>query len=309
MVWVNWETPGARVFFARSFDQGNSFAAPVRVGLITNRQDRPCIAVDSGNNPIVAWICVIGNVVHQNPLGYVVTNRSLDQGATFEAGVAVDFASSTEGFPGITLNSLGNPMVVWHDKRLKTFDVHAAKSVDGGSSFLNSVVVARHPLPLMAAGRNAISMDIHDNPVVVFWAKKNDNCSRLCLARSKDKGMSFTNPQKLNQPDVARVELPSVAVDSGNFLHISASVVFRNFRHVCYMKVDLNLNTSGTENPVVCAHLVDPVSAQSRVSLALDPDDNPHLAWHDFREGKNLIYYSKSDNEGLSFSTPIRVYN
>jgi hypothetical protein len=48
-------------------------------------------------------------------------------------------------------------------------------------------------------------------------------------------------------------------------------------------------------------------ATQARVSLAIDSEGNPAVAWADKREGEKYVYFAQSDDGGRTFSPGIRI--
>jgi len=295
------------IYFARSWDGGVSFTEPIRVEKAECRQDRPFIAVDPLGNPFVAWIRVVEPEIigpppgiDQNPLGTIHVSRSLDGGKTFEPGVCVDPASTMQGFPSMALDASGNPMVAWHDRRSGDFDIYFARSTDGGQGFLPSVTVAPHRVEQMVYGRCALAADAGGNPVIAFAALVPPKW-QLYVARSKDKGLTFPVVRKLHGFD-ANEFYPSIALDGRNNLHVVWCADFTLYWNAIYGRFDLDGGGS------ILRRLDSSPFIQLRPTLDLDRNGNPHIAWHDQRGDKCLIYYTRSSDGGNSFSQPFPVW-
>jgi hypothetical protein len=115
VAWVDTRNDEKSVYFARSFDGGNTFTAGVRIDSSPQRQDRPCLVFDSNNNPVIAWIEVHYVARYQNPVGYIFVTRSVDGGATFLPSVCVCAKSKPyQGWPALAIDSNNNPMVALH---------------------------------------------------------------------------------------------------------------------------------------------------------------------------------------------------
>jgi len=311
VVYVWHQPPQKFIFYSRSHDGGFSFTTPVRVDETQCFQDRPCIVLDSADNPIVAWIDVKnwGPNSYQNPLGSICVNRSTDKGETFESRVVMDPTSTSQGFPSMAVDQNDNPMVVFHDNRSGDFDIYFVRSDDGGQSYGLSIPVAKHQSEQIVFGRSCLAIDSKDNPVIVnSFLVKSSQQWRLHLNRSTDGGKSFGIHQKLHPYKMVE-KFPAIAIDSEDNLHFvcSARIPPSNLYSLFYGKLDLN--DPSDPIPLLHGYKVDPsTSSQIRGAIAVDSKNDPHLSWHESKYTKPMIYYSRSANGGASFSHAIEVY-
>lgn len=311
VVYVWHKPPQKFVFYSRSHDGGFTFTTPIRVDNTQCFQDRPCIALDSDDNPIVAWIEVRQPWpnLFQNPLGSISVNRSTDQGETFGQRLIVDPTSDTQGFPSIAVDKNNNPMIVFHDNRSGDFDIYFTRSDNGGQSYGVSVPVAKHPFQQIVFGRSCLAIDSKNNPVIVNSTLVDSNERwQLQLNRSTDGGKSFPLQQKLHPHNMVD-KFPAIAIDSEDNLHFvcSARFVTSNLWSLFYGKLDLD----DPSDPIPLSHgyKVDPSDAdQIRGAIAVDSKNDPHLSWHESKYTKPMIYYSRSNNGGASLSHAIEVY-
>ena len=311
VVYVWHKPPQKFVFYSRSHDGGFTFTDPIRVEDTQSFQDRPCIVLDSADNPIVAWIDVKywGPNSSQNPLGSISINRSSDQGRTFEPRVVADPASTTQGFPSIAIDKNDNPMIVFHDNRNGDFDVYFTRSENCGQSYSVSIPVAQHNTEQIVFGRSCLAVDSKNNPVIVnSFLVEASRLWQLHLNRSTDGGKSFPLQQKLHPHDLVE-KFPAIAIDSEDNLHFvcSARIVTSKLWSLYYGKLDLN--DPSDPIPLSHGHKVDPSDAdQMRGAIAVDSRNNPHISWHESKYTKPMIYYSRSNDGGASISHAIEVY-
>ena len=180
------------IFLVSSFDEGQTFSAPVQVDNIGDSLSRfPSVAVDAKGNPQVGFMKFNPNFSNAR---WVVT-RSSDYGNTFSADVkASGWSSPTSTVcdccPGRLLNNGAVTIMLYRDNNNNIRDTWAGLSLDSGYAF-NSGFAADN-LNWMLANCPASGPDgviINDTLYSVFMSGAS-GMARTCFS-----AVSVSNPQ------------------------------------------------------------------------------------------------------------------
>jgi len=152
------------IYISKSTDQGVTFGANKLVNDVTvNNQEEPTVRVDGMGNVFVVWKdwrddATPDSAPYQNDI-YVA--RSIDGGGTFAAGVRVtdEYMNAEVGYnfpPRLAVDHWGCVHVVWHDTRSGTSMCYYDRSLDGGLTFSQDLILhsnldaVSHSLPRIA---------------------------------------------------------------------------------------------------------------------------------------------------------------
>jgi hypothetical protein len=305
VAWVDTRNDGKSVYFARSFDGGDTFTPGIRIDSSSQRQDRPCLVFDSNNNPVIAWVEVYYVAPYQNPVGYVYVTRSVDGGATFLPSVCVCANSKPyQGWPALVMDSNNNPMVALHyyGNWNNSWNLFFVRSNDQGESFLRPVCIEESAYDQYMHGNDGLVVDSQDDPCIVF----NDNRSgrwNIRFSRSVNGGRSFL-PSIPIDPYPTRQIIPSLGIDSNDNLYVVWGDKRSGYSNIHFTMSEDGGVTFRTSIPV------DEVPAfQNRACLDVDFGLGiPHVTWTDNRQGRGYVYHTESLDHGASFMPSMPVY-
>ena len=252
------------------------------------------IASDSLGNMYAAWIDT-----REYYRGDVYSAKLAANSDTWGPNSRVNYREDTKAAvligPDVATDWAGNVYVAWSED----WSVYVAKSTDGGLSYGPSVKVAANLL------WPSVAVDIDGNVHVVGHY---GILEPVYYFRSTDGGASFTGPVQINDSTGGSFPLVplSIAVDRNGVIH----VVWDDYRNGgspdIYYANSSDGGLSFTPN-VKVNDSVGTEKSQTYPSLAVDNNGNIHVAWLDFRSGEADIYYAKSTDGGLSFSTNVKV--
>jgi hypothetical protein len=204
---------GTRVFYARSFDGGQSWEAGRDIsGPNTQSAGPALISVDQRNRVHIAWH--VGEPDNPSaPASICYYRRSADGGANFDPVIRLSTATGRHaGFPRFTVEgATGDTIAIaWRDNRRNPdWDAYVAVSTDGGLSFVERPAIAtsqRDWDPEAAVDRSG---RIH----VACMTYRVYPAITIDYVRSTNSGLSWSSPSTLSE---TRGRFPFFAPDNRN---------------------------------------------------------------------------------------------
>jgi hypothetical protein len=293
----------AGILLKRSNNSGVSFEPAITLSRTSGFSFEPRIST-SGNNVYVVWT---DNTEGTNDVYFV---RSTNNGLSFEP--IINLSKDMPGLAGFPhLASSGNHVyVVWRDTTPGNADIFFARSTNNGMTFENSINLSNNPgisgLPQIAAA---------DNAVYVVWQDTSPGDDEILFRASIDNGVSFGNTANLSNYPGYSFE-PRIAADGdgvymtwtgrtpeGTFTFFRAS---SDNGRTFGPKLDLTqLRAGGQGGSPIAVTLLGP----SATPVIAASENNVHVAWRDNRLANEEIFYSRSENGGLNFTTPVNLSN
>ncbi|HKY06303.1 MAG TPA: sialidase family protein, partial [Blastocatellia bacterium] len=212
VVWGDTLEVRKRVVFLRSLDQGATFSEPVDISRSSGDAFEPEIAVDKDNAINVAWEDTATGT------SLIMFTRSTDAGESFSEPVRVSSPDARATEANIAVDSLGNIHVVWVGASGDTLQAFYARSTDGGTTFSEPVNLSQ----VEGADIHKLVIATFNENVYVAYNNEANNSRQVFLVKSKDSGLSFSDPVRVSNADRAkgRAHSPALAVDSTGLLHI-----------------------------------------------------------------------------------------
>ncbi|MHA1961845.1 MAG: hypothetical protein ACW99U_16675 [Candidatus Thorarchaeota archaeon] len=196
------------VFYDRNTNCGSgSFGTDLR---LNTDGHKPSIAVDSSDDPHIAYVDGNGKIKHV---------KSSNGGSTFGSATSVTDAQATvssEPTMAIYPDPSDDIHVAWKDHRNVlsnyNYDIYYSKSTNGGTSFSTNINVISQDLYNRGQGMPSIGVDELGNPHVVWTDYRNDqdgwwvsgggvdskNDADIYYAKSTNGGTSFSTNSRVN---------------------------------------------------------------------------------------------------------------
>jgi hypothetical protein len=260
---------------------------------------------------------------------------SFDGGQTWSEGILPGLPGNRSADPALAASTDGtfyySCLSMSDDERRHMVTV--SKSVDGGKSWNDAVpVIALKDTPELE-DKEWLTVDNgpsrYAGNVYVAWTHLiyNDSFTTvqdevIYFARSQNKADSFETPimvsdVKTDPNEMLRYQYSNVSVSPSGEVY----VIWFDLAKGVFL---LDSSTSGGQtfgpDREIISGVVNPpdnsVNGVLRVAavpaVAVDQSDGPDrgqiaIVWNDFRNGDNDIYFSRSTDNGNSFSTPIRI--
>lgn len=292
-------------FFA-SVEGGASLFAPnhrVNDDAAVALQDRVAAVADEFGNVYAVW-----QDAREGNLD-VYFAKSTDGGLTFSPSRRVNDAEAayaTQQKPAIALGPDREIVVAWEDNRAgyDDFDIRAAISVDGGTTFTQYVKVSDGPVGTRQLFPS-VAVDGVGN-VFVAWQDDRSGNGDIRLAKAKLPTVSFSVSVRVDDDkNNGTQSSPSVAASSTGLVFVAyhdnrdgnANVyVARSVDGGLSFGPNVRIDDTGTSS-----------SAQGQVSIGIDGLGKLYAVWQDNRSGDFDVYFAKSTDGGKSFSKNVRV--
>ena len=310
------QLPIGQIFYKRSLDGGRSWSDDLALTARAVGTDSASVAA-AGRSVYVVWRAVDGDRLR------VFFQRSADQGATWSAPVAVSDNPSGVSTSAPSLAAAGDSLyVVWPDGRAQlvggrlatTKEVYLATSSDGGRSWSAAQSVSTPDAFSSYTAAIAASPDA----VHVAWTDERDDVADCMTA-----GNSCAEEEYYRRFDVAsggwgaetRLTFdaagaakpswaPSIAVSQGA-VHL-AFFDARSGPFQVYYKRSLDGGASW-QGDVLLGPAQGTAQAARPTIAALDGD--VHLVWFSFSDFPADVLYSRSSDNGSTWSSPLDLTN
>lgn len=196
MVFVAWTEYEGRLWLARSADRGASFDRP---RLVASDEEHPARApslASDGDTVYLAW------TTGEEPRADIQLAVSRDGGATFSAPARVAETETYSDAPKLAVASDGTLHVVYAESAggpFDRFEIHHARSHDGGATFTRPVVVSR-PRRHGIESAHFPSLAVDGAVVHVAWETYPVHAEPprgLAIATSLDGGETFSAPTEV----------------------------------------------------------------------------------------------------------------
>jgi Cep192 domain 4 len=247
------------------------------------------LAVDSQGNISVVWESFLTDNYD------IFLSRSSNRGATFSTPTNISNTATSSDEPQVVLDSRGSINVVWTESNANVgiSDVLFSRSNDGGVTFSS-------PKNLSSDGISSspqIAVDSTGN-INVLWNDGTTN-SDIFFSRSVDGGATFSTPMNLANNGFN----PRIALDSGGNINVVwEDSPFTNPAIFFSRSTDGGVTFS---SPKKLSN--DAVSEEQQI--AVDSTDNINVVWTDYTGVNSDIFFSRSNDGGVTFSSPKNVSN
>jgi hypothetical protein len=221
------------VYLARMKQGEKKFSTPVQVNDIagdaaTHSEAPAQVVAGPEGNVYVLWHQETVQEGRRFPTSNLRFARSTDGGQNFAPAIFVndDHAGppTSHSFHSIAVAPDGAIYVAWLDGRDRAIApaVMVARSTNSGQSFDPGVIVARKICPCC---RTALTVDAKGTIYVVFRHAPPDNIRNMFIARSEDRGMTFTTPTQIHNDgwviDGCPHNGPAIDTDTGGNVHLA----------------------------------------------------------------------------------------
>lgn len=299
----------------------------------------------SSNNIYIVWQESVGSYGTTN---YdIFFKKSNDDGNSFGSPINLSDNIGFSEHPQIA--SVGNHVyVIWVDDSSGQREVMFSKSLDGGKTFSNSIVVSQNSLgpyhaELAAKGQN----------VYIVWNSFGMQTSNIILlAKSNDEGKTFGELIEIGEGDTETY--PKIAANDNEYYitwdrrdHKDTEILLSkghkdyNIQNVTQIEKLNNEDVDGGESQVaadvnrvivtwtsnipinkkyvyVSSSMNNgndfgdniPISSTNSSNVEnIIIDDNSYIVWQDNIDGNHDIFYTKGNTNGISIDKPLNVSN
>jgi hypothetical protein len=286
------------IFFARSTNGGQTFSTPDNISENAGNSASPQIAVE-GNNVYVVW----ADNTSTTPLNTfdIFFARSTNGGQTFSTPDNISENTGNSNSPQISSEG-NNVYVVWVDNtELANTDIFFSRSTNGGQTF--STPPGNN---ISQTTGNSFSPQISSegNNVIVVWNQLVSGTFEVYFARSGNDGATFSTADNLSEEDANESSDPQISSEGNNVY-----VVWQDFNFdFSASEIFFALSTDG--GLTFSAPPGNNISENTGLSVSpqiSSEGNNVYVVWLDntgLDPGNNGVFFARSINGGLTFSTP-----
>lgn len=183
--------------------------------------------------------------------------------------------------------------VVWSDRRDGNYEIYFNYSTDKGMSWSTDAMLSHSQ---SYAWFPAIS--VLDQRVSVVWSDYRFGNWEIYFLQSSNGGASWGSEQRLTANGSISTT-PSIAIDSTGIYVVWCDSDSDGIYKIYFIRSTNGGSTWSTETTLINS------SGDTRFPHILANNSVLHLIWEDWRSGNAEIYYSRSTNSGVSWSSGV----
>ena len=210
---------------------------------------------------------------------------------TWETTKRLTWNPGTSASPEIAIDSSDNIHLVWADETPGNLEIYYKKSADGGTTWTTK----RLTWISGWSERPVIATDSSDN-IHVTWYDYNPGNPEIFYKKSTDGGITWTT-KRLTTNSTQSVA-PDITIDSNDNIHL----VWYNEETTGDYEIFYKKSTDGGTTWTT-KRLTWNTEWSERPYIATDSNDNIYVVWYDFSPGNPEIFYKKSTDGGITWTT------
>ena len=288
VVWSNHTQGNNEIYFKRSVNGGVTWTANMRLTNSAGDSYLPAIAVN-GSNIYVVWF------EHTPGKNEIYIKRSFNGGDTWTPDKRIITNAGDAYPPAIAVNG---PIiyVIWSDRASPpdSPDLHFKQSRDGGATWERSKRITDN-----AGGSCAAAMAVDGSTLHVVWQDDTPGNNEIYFKRSVNGGVTWGRDKRLTN-NSAHSYLPAIAVDGSNIY-----VVWANYSQGNY-QLYLRRSIDGGDTWTPYTQLTNKADYSFYPAIAVN-GSNVYVVWADDTPGNNRIYFKRSENRGVTWTTDTQL--
>lgn len=272
--------------------QAQQFSTPKNVSNNSDFSFTPQIAVDSNGTIYMAW--EDDTATNSN----ILFSRSTDGGTTFSTPISISTSASDLSFnPRIAVSSAGNVNIVWEEENPSATVIMFSHSTNAGMSFSAPVSLSNDS----ADSSQQIMADAAGN-IYVVWESDALNLG-IFFSRSTDGGATFSTPAVLST-NASGSFSPQIAIGPNGKISVA-------WEDDAQLTSDISFSYSSDHGATfsipqsLSLHIGNSMNAQ----IATDLDGSIDVVWENDSPGNFDIFFSRSADNGATFSAPKDISN
>lgn len=270
--------------------QAQLFSASQNISRNADFSTTPQVAADGAGNIYAAWEDDTANNAN------ILFTRSTDGGKTFSTPKNLSNTSGFSSNPRVAIDAHGVIYVAWEDDATGNLEIFVSQSSDGGLNFSTPTNVSNDPAD---SEDPQLAVDAFGN-VDVVWNDKNITMG-IFFAQSTDGGKTYSTPKNLAS-NLNGSFVPQMAVGQDG----SISVAWEDDSATGQPSVSF-AHSSDKGVTFSAAQKLSTGGAAFGAQLAVDASGNINVVWMDSTLGNQEIFFSRSMDQGVTFSAPSDV--
>jgi hypothetical protein len=229
-------------------------------------------------------------------------NFTIYSNPTFHVPQSISNGPGEAVLPDIAVDSPGNINVVWMDKTPGYWDIYFRHTVYGVFSWDSIQDISDLPYD---ANAPAIALDSSGNINVVWDNSGVAPNDRIRFSRSTDNGSNWSTPIFITSASEDSIT-PDIAVDSAGNLN----VVWTDWRTGTYdSEIYFSRSTDSGTNWSTPVNISGTIGGTWTPAIAVDSSGNLYVVWWDLTDAHEDICFSRSTDNGVSWSPYVNLSN
>jgi hypothetical protein len=282
-------TPGNNEIYYKKSTNGGTTWISKRLTWNSGYSLWPSIAIDSNGHPHITWTDVTSG-------NYEIYYKKSTNGGSTWISKRLTWNSENSWTPSIAVDSNNHLHVVWHDFSPGNSEIYYKKSTNGGSTWTTRRLTYSADNSL----RPTIAIDSGNNIHVAYYDSTPGEY-QIFYKRSTDGGANWTT--KRLTYNTGDSWYPTIAVDSDNHIHITWSDYTPGDGEIYYKKSTDGGATWTTKRLTYSDHY------SLSPTIAVDSNSYIHIAWEELTSVNREIYYKRSTDRGVSWTTSRLTWN
>jgi hypothetical protein len=207
------------------------------------------------------------------------------------------WTSGSSQNPTIAADSLGNVHVVWNDDTPGNNEIYHKKSTNGGTNWGTAKRLT------WTSGQSFCPVDAVDSSGIlhIVWSENTVGTSEIYYGKTADGGVTWTANKRLTWNSGISWR-PDIAVGPFDSLHVAWSDSTPGNAEIYYKK-----SSDGGVTWLAGKRLTWTSGSSYLPDLTVDSAGNLHLVWSDETPGATEIFYKKSTNDGVTWTSSKRL--
>jgi glutaredoxin len=221
--------------------------------------------------------------------------KSDDGGASWTTTKNLSNSSGYSYSPAIAVNGQ-NIYVVWHDTTPENAEIYFKKSDDGGTTWTGNKRLTNN------AGSSwypAVAVD--GSNIYVVWSDYTPGNAEIYFKKSDDGGTTWTGNKRLTN-NTGDSWHPAIAVNGSNIY-----VVWHDFTPADY-EIYFKKSDDRGATWTTTKNLSNSSDFSNSPAIAVN-GQNIYVVWDDITPGNDEIYFKKSTDEGVTWTSKKRLTN
>jgi hypothetical protein len=291
VVWGDYTPGNQEIYYKKSTDGGVTWTSSTRLTWTSGDSVDPAITVDSsGYLHVVFEDTTPGNEE-------IYYKKSTDAGATWSGAKRLTFTDGYSWIPSIVSYAPSSLFIVWYDATPGNDEVYFLKSTDAGATWSTSQRLTTTANPSIYP---AIAVDSVGGLHVV-WSEGEYGAQEIYYQKSTDSGETWSTIQRLTWTAGDSI-VPEMAVGPSDKLHLVwCDNTSENSE--LYYKSSTDFGSTWTSSK----RLTWTTNDANDPSLSIDALGTLALIWESAALAFDDLYYKKSTDAGLTWSTSQRI--
>lgn len=261
----------------------------------------PAIDVDSADNLYLMMSVATAPASEHRPHSQIFFTMSRNGGADWDNLPQTRNLSKSPGEafgPSLAVNKNGTARVyvAYHDNSTGTTQAYLIRTKKK-QKFRKPANITPH-----GGGAFAPRVALDSNEAVnIVWGDTNDNLGKVIFVRSTDQGATFTEPLDVSRSSGVAFD-PEIAVDSSDAINVAWQDTAPGTSVIMFSR-----STDGGETFSTPLRVSTGAGRATEAAIATDGAGRLSVVWVDESSGTAEAYYSRSTDNGRTFSEPINV--